>query len=137
MLSNFEHDGKPLAQSFLLGQREFRVVMRAPGLEQLRQRVIAGYYLTPLSLPEVKHYIQHRLTTVGWKNDPKIVDEVYEKIYTITSGVPRRINTLCDRLLLNGFLDEIHEIGLDHLDVVREELESEQGDCVSAGGHVA
>lgn len=131
MLSNFEHDGKPLAQSFLLGQREFRVVMRAPGLEQLRQRVIAAYHLKPLSLPEVKHYIQHRLNTVGWKNDPKIADEVYEKIYTITSGVPRRINTLCDRLLLNGFLDEIHEIGLDHLDVVREELEAEQGDSVT------
>ena len=137
MLSNFEHDGKPLAQSFLLGQREFRVVMRAPGLEQLRQRVIAAYHLKPLSLPEVRHYIQHRLTTVGWKNDPKIGDEVYEKIYTITSGVPRRINTLCDRLLLNGFLDEIHEIGLDHLDVVREELEAEQGDSVTEEDHVA
>lgn len=137
MLSNFEHDGKPLAQSFLLGQREFRVVMRAPGLEQLRQRVIAAYHLKPLSLPEVKHYIQHRLNTVGWKNDPKIADEVYEKIYTITSGVPRRINTLCDRLLLNGFLDEIHEIGLDHLDVVREELEAEQGDSVTEEDQVA
>lgn len=137
MLSNFEHDGKPLAQSFLLGQREFRVVMRAPGLEQLRQRVIAAYHLKPLSLPEVKHYIQHRLNTVGWTNDPKIADEVYEKIYTITSGVPRRINTLCDRLLLNGFLDEIHEIGLDHLDVVREELEAEQGDSVTEEDHVA
>lgn len=137
MLSNFEHDGKPLAQSFLLGQREFRVVMRAPGLEQLRQRVIAAYHLKPLSLPEVKHYIQHRLNTVGWKNDPQIADEVYEKIYTITSGVPRRINTLCDRLLLNGFLDEIHEIGLDHLDVVREELEAEQGESVTEEDHAA
>ncbi len=137
MLSNFEHDGKPLAQSFLLGQREFRVVMRAPGLEQLRQRVIAAYHLKPLSLSEVKHYIQHRLTTVGWKNDPAIAEEVYEKIYTITSGVPRRINTLCDRLLLNGFLDEIHEIGLSHLDVVREELENEQGDSVTEEDNVA
>lgn len=137
MLSNFEHDGKPLAQSFLLGQREFRVVMRAPGLEQLRQRVIAAYHLKPLSLPEVKHYIQHRLTTVGWKNDPSISEEVYEKIYTITSGVPRRINTLCDRLLLNGFLDEVHEIGLEHLDVVREELENEQGDSVTEEDNVA
>ncbi len=137
MLSNFEHEGKPLAQSFLLGQREFRVVMRAPGLEQLRQRVIAAYHLKPLSLPEVKHYIKHRLQTVGWKDDPQIADEVYEKTYTITSGVPRRINTLFDRLLLNGFLDEVHEIGLNHLDVVREELELEQGDDINDEDQVA
>lgn len=128
MLSNFEHEGKPLAQSFLLGQREFRVVMRAPGLEQLRQRVIAAYHLKPLSLPEVKHYIQHRLRIVDWKDNPTIDEEVYEKVYTITSGVPRRINTLFDRLLLNGFLDEVHEIGLENLDLVREEIELEQGD---------
>ena len=49
MLSNFDYEGEPLVQSFLLGQREFRTVMRAPGLEQLRQRVLAAYHLKPLS----------------------------------------------------------------------------------------
>lgn len=128
MLSNFEHDGKPLAQSFLLGQREFRVVMRAPGLEQLRQRVIAAYHLKPLSMPEVKQYIQHRLATVGWTNDPEIEDEVYERTFTLTSGVPRRINTLFDRLLLTGSIDESHLISLEHLETVRSEIEAEQGE---------
>lgn len=128
MLSNFEHDGKPLAQSFLLGQREFRVIMRAPGLEQLRQRVIAAYHLKPLSISEVRQYIQHRLGIVGWDDDPAIEDEVYDRVFTLTSGVPRRINTLFDRLLLTGFLDDSHEITLDHLETVRAEIEAEQGE---------
>lgn len=128
MLSNFEHEGKPLAQSFLLGQREFRVVMRAPGLEQLRQRVIAAYHLKPLSMPEVKQYIKHRLTTVGWNNDPEIEEEVFERTFTLTSGVPRRINTLFDRLLLTGSIDESHAISLEHLETVRAEIEAEQGE---------
>ncbi|MEM7469360.1 MAG: XrtA/PEP-CTERM system-associated ATPase, partial [Pseudomonadota bacterium] len=128
MLSNFEMDGKPLAQSFLLGQREFRVIMRAPGLEQLRQRVIAAYHLKPLSIGEVKQYIHHRLSIVGWNDDPAIDEEIYERIFALTSGVPRRINTLFDRLLLTGYLDDSHKIALDHLEAVRSEIEAEQGE---------
>ncbi|TFG63057.1 MAG: ATPase, partial [Gemmatimonadales bacterium] len=48
MLSNFQMKGRPLVQSFLLGQREFRTTMRSEGFEQLRQRVIAAYHLKPL-----------------------------------------------------------------------------------------
>ena len=97
MLSNFDHNGMPLVQSFLLGQREFRGILRAPGLEQLRQRVIAAYHLKPLSAPEIKSYVEHRMRRVGWTNDPIIEEAVYQRIYEITGGVPRRINTLFDR----------------------------------------
>lgn len=128
MLSNFDLNGQPVVQSFLLGQREFRAVMRAPGLEQLRQRVIAAYHLKPLSPPEIKAYIQHRLTTVGWAGNPSIAEDVYHGVYVATGGVPRRINTLFDRLLLNCYLDEKHDVTLKMLEAVRVEVESEQGD---------
>ena len=128
MLSNFDHDGVPLVQSFLLGQREFRAVMRAPGLEQLRQRVIAAYHLKPLSASEVKEYVEHRMSKVGWTDNPRIADEVYHGAYVATGGVPRRINTLFDRLLLNGYLDEEREISIELLEAVKAEIEAEQGD---------
>ena len=127
MLSNFEHNGQPLVQSFLLGQREFRSTMRSPGLEQLRQRVIAAYHLKPLSDIETGNYIKHRLKRVGWKNDPEITDDVFDAIYRYTKGVPRRINTLMDRILLHGFLEELHRIDLDALAVVLDEMDSESG----------
>jgi len=41
--------------------------------------------------------------------------------------VPRRINTLCDRLLLFGALEEKHEIGAEEVDLVTEEIAGEVG----------
>ncbi|MEM7543570.1 MAG: XrtA/PEP-CTERM system-associated ATPase [Pseudomonadota bacterium] len=128
MLSNFEKDSMPLVQSFLLGQREFRSMLRAPGLEQLRQRVVAAYHLKPLDREETASYVQHRLKRAGWKADPEIDDGVFEGLHDATNGVPRRINMLFDRLLLNTFLDESHHISRQDFDSVRAEIENEHSD---------
>jgi len=130
MLSNFDYDGQPLVQSFLLGQREFRTVMRAPGLEQLRQRVLAAYHLKPLSDKEVETYIKHRLAKVGWKDDPNIEPDVYFAVYRYTGGVPRRINTLFDRVLLNSSLDDSHAITVRDVELVAREFEQERSEGV-------
>ena len=128
MLSNFDHNGVPLVQSFLLGQREFRGILRAPGLEQLRQRVIAAYHLKPLSALEIKFYVEHRMRRVAWADDPIIEEAIYQRIYEVTGGVPRRINTLFDRTLLNCYLDDGHIINGKLLDAVCEEIASEDAD---------
>ena len=126
MLSNFQLDGRALLQSFLLGQREFRSTMRSEGFEQLRQRVIAAYHLKPLRFDETRGYIEHRLLTAGWQGDPLITDETYDGIYKFTEGVPRRINTLCDRLLLFGCLEELHTIDFEALKAVSQDIIEEQ-----------
>lgn len=128
MLSNFDHRGQPVVQSFLLGQREFRQVMRAPGLEQLRQRVIAAYHLKPLSAEETREYVQHRMRTVGWQDDPHLDDSVYQGVFEATAGVPRRINTLMERVLLYGALEDLHRITRQDFDSVASEIRVEQGD---------
>ena len=117
MLSNFEHDGQPAVQGFLLGQREFRDALQAPGLEQFRQRVLASHHLQPLSLAETETYIRHRLGCVGWHGDPVLADGLCQRVFSFTNGVPRRINTLMDRLLLNASLVGSHLLD-DH--IVRE-----------------
>jgi len=122
MLSNFQVGEKALMQSFLLGQEEFRKTLQAEELEQLRQRVIASYHLSALDLEETKGYIEHRLRLVGWKQDPSFTPEAYEDIHRFSGGVPRRINMLCDRLLLYGFLEEAHEINRNTVKVVTDEL---------------
>lgn len=126
MLSNFTIDGKPLLQSFLLGQREFRATLRAPGLEQLKQRVIAAYHLKSLSDIETREYIEHRLRTVGWQDNPVIEPDVFLGVYRFTRGIPRRINTLMDRLLLNASLDHERVVGLNSLNTIIEEVQVEQ-----------
>ena len=126
MLSNFQMKGRPLLQSFLLGQREFRNTMRSEGFEQLRQRVIAAYHLKPLDADETRGYVEHRLQLVGWRNDPTFTEDVFDGIYEYTDGVPRRINTLCDRLLLFGYLEELHELDMEALSSVAHDIIEEQ-----------
>jgi general secretion pathway protein A len=110
MLSNFQAAEKSLLQSFLLGQPEFRHTMQSDGMQQLRQRVIACYHLGPMEAHETQAYIEHRLHTVGWAGDPCFNDEAYGRIHECAGGIPRKINTLCDRLMLMGYLEERHEL---------------------------
>ncbi|MGH8728168.1 MAG: XrtA/PEP-CTERM system-associated ATPase [Burkholderiales bacterium] len=108
MLSNFQIGEKSLMQSFLLGQPEFRQVLQGDGMQQLRQRVIASYHLGPMDASDTRAYIEHRLQTAGWRNDPTFSDAAHAAIYDYTGGIPRRINTVCDRLMLMGYLEEKH-----------------------------
>lgn len=110
MLSNIQQDGRSLLQIYLVGQPEFRRTIASKHLEQLRQRVITSYHLQPLDLDETKKYIEHRLNYVGWKNDPSFTEHAFDMIHEATGGVPRKINLLCDRLLLLAYLEEKHEI---------------------------
>lgn len=132
MLSNFQLGSKPLLQSFLVGQPELRDMLRAPSMEQLRQRVLASYHLGPMDEPETGAYIEHRLHRAGWKNDPSIDPAVFPLIYGWTRGLPRKINLLCNRLLLSAFLAEKHAIVPNDVITVINELRNEIG-----GGGVA
>jgi len=125
MLSNFNENGSPLLQVFLLGQEEFRNTLLSPSFEQLRQRVIATCHLNPLSAAETKTYIEHRLGRVAWQNDPSISDDAHASIFAFTQGVPRRVNNLCDRLLLFAFLEERHQIDGETVKTVASEIGGE------------
>jgi hypothetical protein len=125
MLSNFEIGHEPLLQSFLLGQPQFRATIAKPELEQLRQRVIASYHLGPLTAPETRAYIEHRLRTVGWQGDPQFAEDAFPLIHQSTGGVPRRINSLCSRLLLSGFIEESHLIDIGRVASVAQDLSAE------------
>jgi putative secretion ATPase (PEP-CTERM system associated) len=125
MLSNLQIDGRPPLQSFLLGQPQFRDTLASEALEQLRQRVIASYHLGPLDSVETRHYVEHRLRMVGWQDDPGLSNDVFQPIYRHTGGVPRRINTLCSRVLLFGFLEGRHALGAADVEEVARDLEQE------------
>jgi general secretion pathway protein A len=132
MLSNFVVNHMPPLQSFLLGQPQFRSIMALPELEQLRQRVLASFHLGPLTETDTRSYIEHRLSLVGWKSDPRFTDGAFWAIYRETGGVPRKINALCSRLMLFGFLEETHLVDEETVVQVAEELRTELGDVTAS-----
>jgi len=125
MLSNFQIDGRPLVQIFLLGQQEFRTTLLSEGFEQLRQRIIATYHLNPLTEADTKTYIEHRLKVAGWEERPSFADDAYTAIYEFCEGVPRRINNVCDRLLLFAFLEDLDTIDSSAVETVAHEIGDE------------
>jgi general secretion pathway protein A len=127
MLSNYQQDGKALLQSFLLGQPELKRTLQRSDMEQVRQRIIAGYHLRPLNREELQAYVEHRLEVVGWDNDPVMTDGAFDVIFDSSGGVPRRINTLCDRLFLFAALEELHGIERENVQTVVDEMVDEYG----------
>lgn len=115
MLSNFQYGNQALLQSFLIGQPEFRQILQSPHMMQFRQRVIAACHIGPLDVSETQAYIEHRLHHAGAVDSPSFTNAAYEAIFKASSGIPRRINSVCDRLLLFGFLN--HQKNFDVADV--------------------
>ena len=121
MLSNFQFGNQALMQSFLVGQPEFREILQRPEMEQFRQRVAATCHIGPLDLDETQHYIEHRLKCAGSTGKPSFEPAAFEAIFKASGGIPRRINSVCDRLLLAGFLaNKVHLELADVNEVVQE-----------------
>jgi putative secretion ATPase (PEP-CTERM system associated) len=133
MLSNITVDGTASVQTILLGQPQFRPILASRDVEQLRQRVLASYHLGPLTEAETRGYVQHRLRTVGWTDDPAWEDDAFAAVHRATGGIPRRINTLCARVLLLGALEETHAITAAMVEETAEELRRDLGDGQSGG----
>lgn len=125
MLSNFQNGDRPLVQMLLVGQPEFRERLAGKACEQIRQRVIASFHLAPINDSDVPVYIDHRLHQAGWKGDDLFTPAACARIHEETGGVPRKINRLCDRLMLYGYLEELERIDRDAVDSVTGEMRLE------------
>src|SRR5262245_28472632 len=110
LLSNLETDKQKLLQIVLMGQPELKDVLARDELRQLRQRILVHYELHPLSLNDVTHYIHHRLTLAGSQGTPTFTKWALRYIHRGSSGIPRMVNSLCDKSLLSAFVRESDEV---------------------------
>jgi general secretion pathway protein A len=125
MLSNLETDQHKLMQIVLAGQPELKERLARPELRQLRQRVMVHCDLAPLSLTETARYIQHRLNVSGSPDSIAMFDSVsIQKIHANSHGIPRQINTLCDRALLAAYVQRDTQVAARHVVRALTELSS-------------
>ena len=125
MLSNFQFGQQALLQTFLVGQPEFRTILQSPTMQQLRQRVTATCHIGPLLSDETQGYIEHRLKCAGATGRPTFDSAAFEAIFKASGGIPRRINLICDRLLLFGFLNNKTSFELQDVNSVASEIHDE------------
>lgn len=125
MLSNFQIGGKSFLQGVLIGQTQLQSTLLAGNVSQFLQRVIAAHHLTPLDENETENYIRYRLNLVGWADNPRFTKDAFSAIHRYSKGVPRDINLICNRLLLHGCMEELHEFGEDLVNVSCEERKNE------------
>ncbi|MBN1830526.1 MAG: AAA family ATPase [Deltaproteobacteria bacterium] len=99
LLSNIETSEK-LLQILLVGQYELSHKLERPEMRQLRQRINISRFLSPLNPSETIRYIDFRLKVVRSSFDLIFEPSCKSLIYTLTNGVPRLINQVCDNALL-------------------------------------
>ncbi len=110
MLSNLETEQEKLLQIILIGQPELNSTLLQPALRQLNERITVRYNLSPLSPPEVRAYIDHRLKVAHGPGPLSFTGSAINLIYSFSEGIPRRINALCDRALLIAYTKNVSKI---------------------------
>jgi len=127
MLSNITEGGRALLQTILLGQPQLRRTLASPDLDQLRQRVLASYHLSGLSREETHAYVEHRMRAAGWNGQSPWEEAALDLVYRYSDGIPRRINRLCSRVLLEGELERSPRLTAPMVEATALELEEDLG----------
>ncbi len=102
LLTNLETASTKLLQIILVGQPELREILATTELRQLSQRITARYHLDPMTRPEAEQYIRHRLK-IGKLTADTIQPGAMAEIYARSAGIPRLINSICERSMLGAF----------------------------------
>jgi general secretion pathway protein A len=122
LLTNFESAERKLVQIVLAGQSELGILLNRDDLRQLKQRIEIRLQVKPLALSEVGNYMRHRWKCAGGSTLP-FSDEAIALVATMSRGVPRLINSICDNTLLYARARRVSWILTDHVRQVLSDLD--------------
>lgn len=107
LLLNFQLNNKFLLTLILIGQPE--LIKKINLIPQFEQRIGIKFHLDALDKNETIGYIHHRLSIAG-RQEPIFTKEALDLIYNYSTGIPRKINNVCDIALLIGLGQEAKKI---------------------------
>lgn len=125
MLCNLQHQSRAILQCVLVGQPPLWDTLNSANMQQLVQRIVAAHRLVPLDAVQTRDYILHRLRLSGWRGDPSFTASAIKLIHRYTRGIPRLINSLCERTLLFGALEDKHHFDINIMSEVYSEWSQE------------
>lgn len=109
LLTNLGQGDEQPVQIVLAGQPELEAALQRADLAQLRQRIRVHYKLAPLSRRELEEYVDHRMTVAGGKSGV-FTRPALDRIFALSGGIPRVVNTLCGDALLSAFVAGRREV---------------------------
>jgi type II secretory pathway predicted ATPase ExeA len=90
---------QPAVHLVLAGSVRLEELLGEKAFEGLAQRIAVRGYLEPLDYEETCSYLRTQMQSVGLSWDDRFATDCDAAVYTITEGVPRLINQLCDQAL--------------------------------------
>ena len=121
LLTNFQLDHQNLLAILIMGQPELRTMLASSRFEPLRQRIALHYHLQALSLEETMEYLDFRLEAAGGVPGLFSPDAV-QRIFELTGGVPRKINSMATNALLVAYGSDAALIDSAIINEIKDEL---------------
>ena len=121
LLTNLETNERKLLQIILLGQPELLETLAQKNLRQFSQRITARFQLEPLDQQETSDYVEHRLSVAG-SDEPIFERSAINRIFKLSTGIPRVINLICDRSLLGAYAEGRSEVSAKIVNRAAEEV---------------
>ena len=116
LLSNLETEKNKLVQIILFGQPELDEKLAKSSIRQLQQRIMHAYQLKPLNENSVRAYLHHRMQAAGYRG-PELFDSgARQWLYKISQGVPRVINVLGNKAMMQSYASGEFYISKKHIE---------------------
>lgn len=104
-LVNYNIDSFSPLCLILVGQPELSEQLLSHAMRAISQRITIRYTLRELDLQGVEDYIRVHLKAAGTTND-LFTYEAVKEIHSYSTGIPRKINLICDKSLLHCFMSK-------------------------------
>ena len=130
LLSNLETEKKKLLKIVLVGQLELNKQLDIPIFQKIHNRITIRYQLKPLTMVEMDAYIQYRIRIASASESHIAVSpfpkKIIKNIYRYSNGIPRIVNTICDRALMAAFIDNKRTVTSFHVQKALRSLMGER-----------
>ncbi len=122
VLNNLEEGSTKLIQILLLGQMEIMDKINSPEMKPFKQRIATLEIIGKMEPERIRKYISYRIEVAGGSSS-LITDTGWEALVLASDtggGVPRIINSLCDKSLNTAFEREKGIVDIDDVSRVAE-----------------
>lgn len=104
-MTNFDSDSRTRITFILAGQPELVTILGYSHFDSLRARIRLSNHLLPMNITETGEYINHSLRIVK-RQEQLFSDNAMIEIFKRTNGIPRQVNSLCYKAIVQGVIQK-------------------------------